>query len=100
MSSSFSNLVYVHENYQGTGKTILSIDYGLLTTILLEVVRASRTEIETLKSEVPLLTTRVQSSEDELTPSKAAIVILQAVLSNLKTELASVMKIESESCYH
>ena len=37
LPSSFSNLVYSNENYQGSDKTILSIDYGLLTSILWEV---------------------------------------------------------------
>jgi len=49
LPSSFSNLVYENENYQGTDKTILSIDYGLLTSILWEVVRWQGTHIENLE---------------------------------------------------
>ena len=67
LPSSFSNLVYENENYQGSDKTILSIDYGLLKSILWEIVRLSRIEIETLSSEVQTLTTHVQNLEDRLT---------------------------------
>jgi hypothetical protein len=49
LPSSFSNLVYSNENYQGTDKTILSIDYGLLTSVLWEVVRFQGTHIQNLE---------------------------------------------------
>ena len=49
LPSAFSNLVYTNENYQGSEKTILSIDYGLLTSILWEEVRFQGTHIQNLE---------------------------------------------------
>ena len=49
LPSSFNNLVYSSENYQGSDKTILSIDYGLLTSILWEVVRWQGIHIQNLE---------------------------------------------------
>jgi hypothetical protein len=49
LPSSFSNLVYSNENYQGSDKTVLPIDYGLLTSILWEIVRFQGTHIQNLE---------------------------------------------------
>jgi hypothetical protein len=48
LPASFSNLVHETENYKGTDKTILSIDYSVLTSVLWEVVRSQSTQIQTL----------------------------------------------------
>jgi hypothetical protein len=55
LPSSFSNLVYSNENYQGSDKTILSIDYGLLTSILWEVVRWQGAHIQNLEDRLTLI---------------------------------------------
>ena len=55
LPSSFSNLVYANENYQGTDKTILSIDYGLLTSILWEVVRWQGAHIQNLEDRLTII---------------------------------------------
>ena len=55
LPNSFSNLVYSNENYQGSDKTILSIDYGLLTPILWEVVRWQGAHIQNLEDRLTII---------------------------------------------
>jgi hypothetical protein len=61
LPSSFNNLVYSNENYQGSDKTILSIDYGLLTSILWEVVRMRGTHIENLEDRLTAIENKLSN---------------------------------------
>ena len=61
LPSSFNNLVYSNENYQGSDKTILSIDYGLLTSILWEVVRWQGTHIQNLEDRLTAIENKLSN---------------------------------------
>ena len=63
LPSSFSNLVYENENYQGSDKTILSIDYGLLTSILWEIVRWQGTHIENLEDRLSAIENKLSKMD-------------------------------------
>jgi len=63
LPSSFSNVVYENENYQGSDKTILSIDYGLLTSILWEIVRWQGTHIENLEDRLSAIENKLSKMD-------------------------------------
>jgi hypothetical protein len=63
LPSSFSNVVYENENYQGSDKTILSIDYGLLTSILWEIVRFQGTHIQNLEDRLSAIENKLSKMD-------------------------------------